>query len=96
MTHPFTTDEVDYRRLCEAARLVIAAWGDFRPWRYNNSLELWGAMLELRRALSSSDALPPADEALFLGRHVPITTPPGRRVLIDGKECTLVELEDGR
>lgn len=85
MTHPFTTDEADYRRLCRAAEQALTTWHAYRLFSHRGNYK---ALCEVMRALS--DALDTHDSA-----PTPVP-PPGRRVLIDGRECTLVELEDGR
>lgn len=76
MTHPFTTDEADYRWLCEAARAVLEVW---QPYMLEHPM-----IRDARRSLGA---------ALL---RCAVSKPPGRRVLIDGRECTLVELEEGR
>lgn len=88
MTHPYTTDEADYRRLCDfyipqlnrcaGGRLRVAGLPCIHCHAVNPPF----------KCFSPTTAHSPTEPA-----PVP---PPGRRVLIDGRECTLVELEGGR
>lgn len=83
MTHPYTTDEADWRYLMSTygPSLNRCAGGRYRIYGY--ICALCGSARPERECLS------PTPEKKII-------SPPGRHVLIDGKECTLVELEDGR
>lgn len=91
MTHPFTTDEADYRRLCKAVERALRFWHSYCFDTGKNYAELGVAMQALSEALDPITARLPTRPPL-----IPAVVNPGRRVLIDGRECTLVELEDGR